>query len=241
MMGRPGRPASLGFTAAQAARFRRLFRNQRALVGASNRDIGRAINKFRIAGKADGLTVLQNALSPARKLTHRAARIIVAGLFLGDSVRTTGFFEIKRRQFALSTLGGALYGDRAWDPHPAIPAFIPLDAVDSLAARLADGRPALRKILSQRLRAEAPAMGRAWCERVRRTPIAGTTPRILEFIQRIEGLVRAEFSVSNVEPPELMFSLGPEFGILHRERPDLTQDFLHELARAHHIDARSNP
>lgn len=236
-----GRPASPGFTAAQAANFRRIFRKQRDFIGASNKDVGQGIDDFRIAGEADGFTVLQNALSSARKLTHRVARIIVAGLFLGESVRITDFFEIKRQQFALTTLGGALYAYRAWDPNPAIPAFIPLDAIDRLAARLAAGRPGLRKTLSQRLRAEAPAMGRAWCERIRLTPIAGSTPQIIEFIQRIEGLVRAEFAVLNVEPPEPMFSLGPEFGILHRERPDVTQDFLRELARAHHIDARSKP
>ncbi|MHB8195862.1 MAG: hypothetical protein ACYDFQ_07250 [Vulcanimicrobiaceae bacterium] len=179
---------------------------------------------------------MQNALSPARKLTHRVARIIVAGLFLGGSGCTAERFE--KEKSALTRLGGAMYAYHAWDPDPAIPAFIPIEAVDRLAARLAPGRPALRKKLGQRLRAEAPAMGRAWCERVRRTPIAGTTPRIIEFIKLCEGLVRAEFAA--IEQPE-MFSLGPEFGVLHRERPDLTQDFLRELARAHSIDARSKP
>jgi len=235
-MAQPGRPASPGFTAAQAARFRRIFRNQCAFIGASNMDVGNAVDEFGLAGKADGLTLLQNALSSTRKLTHRVARIIVAGLFLGDSGRRAERFE--KQKFALTTLGGALYAYRAWDPHPAIPAFIPLEAVDRLAAHLAFGRPALRKIVSERLRTDAPAMGQAWCERVRRTPIPGTTPRILEFIELIEGLVRAEFAI---EPPELMFSLGREFDILHRERPDLTRHFLRELARAHAIDARSKP
>jgi hypothetical protein len=216
-----------------------MFRNQRAFIGASNRAVGRAIDKFKIAGKADGLTVLQNALSPARKLTHRAARIIVAGLFLADRGRTAE--RLEKQQFALTTLGGAMFAYHAWDPHPAIPAIIPLEAIDRLAERLAPGRPALRKMLSRRLHAEAPSMGRAWCERVRRTPMAGTSPRIIEFIELIEGLVRAEFPASHLEPPGLMFSLGPEFTILHRERPDVTQDFLRELARAHAIDARSNP
>jgi hypothetical protein len=234
-----GRPASPGFTAAQAASFRRIFRNQCAFIGATNKGVGRAIDDFGIAGNADGLTVLQNALSPARKLTQRVARIIVAGLFLGDSERTAE--RIEKQKCALTALGGALYTYRAWNPRPAIPAFIPLDAVDRLAAQLAAGRPALRKMLSQRLRAEAPAMGRAWCERVRRTPIASTTARIIEFVELMEGLVRTEFAASYAEPQELMFSLGPEFGVLHRERPDLTQDFLRELARAHAIDARSKP
>lgn len=134
-----------------------------------------------------------------------------------------------------------MFAYHALDPQPAIPAFIPFEVIDRLVDRLAPRGPALRKRLSQTLRADAPAMGRAWCERVRRTPIAAKTPRIIEFIELIEGLVRTDFPAQLDEPHGLMFSLGPEFDVLHRERPDLTEDFLRQLARAHAIDARNNP
>lgn len=257
MIGRPGRPASPGFTQAQARKFRSIFRKECVSIGVSNTNVGRAIEDYELVGRADGLTVLQNALSPARKLTHRTARILVAGLFLaaerfekrlerlGDEfVRIIdGAIDLRfeKQKLALVTLGGAMYAYHAWDPDPAIPAFIPLEAIDHLAGRLAPKRPGLKKALSQKLRADAPAMARAWCERLRRTPIKGSTPQIIDFIERLERLVRAEFPSPQIEPYGLLFSLGSEFEVLRRERPDLTQHFLQQLSRAHSIDARSQP
>ena len=232
-MARLGRPASPGFTSVEASTFRRIFRSQCSNVGASHGDIGRAIDEYGLADNADGVTVVQNALAPARKLTHRTARIIVAGLFLAESVRMTQ--PLERQQLALTTLGGAMYAYRAWGPDPAIPAFIPLDAIDALASRLSDGRPALRKLLSRRLHAEASTFARAWCEHVRRTPITRTTSQIIAFIELSEELVRNEYGLDS---SERIFTLGPEFDTLNHERPDLTRDFLHELSRAHAIDAR---
>lgn len=236
LMGRVGRPVSLGFSTAEAIQFRRIFRQQSKLIGASNSETGDAIDRFQLGGKADGLTLLQNALSPKRKLTHRVARIIVAGLFLGKTIRDDK--RSLRQQNALVALGGAMYAFKAWDPNPAIPAYIPPEVIDDLAARLAAGRRSLGKLLSKRLSEAAPAMARAWCERARRTPIKRKSAKIIETINVLEDMVRADYPAP-ARDEETLFSLGPEFDILHRERPELTKGFLSELNRAHSIDGRN--
>lgn len=231
-----GRPKSPGFTVAQADSFRRIFSNQRASLRVPNKAISQAIDDFEIGSNADSCSLLQNAFAAKRRLTHRVARIIVAGLILADGDPIPA--RVEKQKLALTALGGALYAYRAWDPDPAVAAFIPFEAIESLADNLSAGRPAARRLIIQKLRAEVPAMGRAWCERMRRTPIKGATPRILELVSLMEGMVRSEITAFYPESPASSFYLGPEFDILHRERPHVTEYFLEHLARAHSIDGR---
>ena len=212
--------------------FRRQFRIYRTSIGVTNNEIGTAIDNYCIAENSDGLTEVQNALAPQRKLTHRVARIITAGLILAGEDSP---MRNQNKRLALLVLGGAMYANRAWNSKPAVPAFIPLEAIDDLAAWLAPKSKNLRIVLSERLRSEAPAMGLAWCEHVRRTPLRGTSAQILDFVNQVESLVRTEFDGIS---PERVLNLGSEFEIVNRERPDLTQDFLREFARAHSIDGR---
>ncbi len=235
-----GRPLSSGLTDTQRARFQSLFRSQRVLLGASNVAIGAGIDAYPLAGDVDGLTIVQNALSPSRKLTYRQARIAVVGLFLSkpgrrseierDRVRAATLFA--REKGAFNTLAELLYASGAWaDPRTELPVFVPLDVADKLAKRLVAAavqrglrssetkRDTLADKLSQSLHDLAPQMARSWCDFVLRTRVARKTPQAFDFV---EELARVGFADCYIAPGREASAFGPEFEVLHRERPCLT-------------------
>lgn len=230
-MTRFGRPRAPGFTTAQALQFRRIFRAQAAAASVSFTAIGEAIETANLA--VDGVAMVRNALAPSRRLTYRTARVVTVGLLLAIPANAT-----RTQVLAIDALASALYHFGAF-ARRVPPAFIPKGSIDALATTLAGGGKALRAALRAKLRAQSPEMGQAWVEWMRRVPIKGNSSQIVGFIERTEKLVRAEFPAPYAKAPGPTFSLGREFDVLLRERPDLMQHFLHNLNRAHSMDARS--
>jgi len=150
------RRADLGFSDKDGARFRDKFRLWREELGATNADIGAALDaheELRGRGaEGTGARVVVNALNGSHRLTHEKARRLVVALFLTGSARIserkideespeqckerarhqrheyTGYRELVG---LLITLKAILVGKS-----PALPVFIGPTSVEALAQEL---------------------------------------------------------------------------------------------------------
>jgi len=216
-------------TKTQATRFRRAFRRWALLFGETNSTIGDALDAYvdlrGDRGEGGGAKVVANAMMTNRKLTHRTARRCVVALFLAPSRERDAEHEYAALDDLASVLvnSGALPVVRALD----IPAFIPLNSVDTLARRLAYAplrgsgigaktRKPLYDALRKSLRQHAASMGRAWGDATVKHPMVKSE----KAGHLVEILLEDAFQDSYLYP-----STGPgwgrEFDLLSRERPEL--------------------
>jgi hypothetical protein len=115
---------------------------------------------------------------------------------------------------------------------PELPVFVAPEHVDKLANRLAEAamrvvgkrnRLAVASELGKCLRESAPAMARAWCDATRQPELLRAARLGLTEAGRVtENLTKAIFREAYIYQGEVP-SLSPEFDVLDRERPELTQ------------------
>ncbi len=237
-----------GFSPREAGRFRRAFREWCDFYGATNSDVGKALNdteelRPKPKGKApdgDGQRAVANAMVKSRPLTHRAAiRVLVALLISEPAVDAANKLAkvsvpdpVPDKARNLLVELGALDLNRPANP----PVFVLPRGINALARNLADGaaeaagirkgRDALAKGIAKRLRRDAPLMARDFCDTLEQH--GGTFgKRANPLIDRIAFELFGNDYVSARAIP----SWGPAFEVLHRKRP--------ETALGHPIDVRA--
>lgn len=238
------RPFEPGFSARQAKRFRTAFHRCCAYYGATQADVGNALNdaiendrlRFRtLWGNFDGIKFVANAMVKSRRLTHRVARRLVIGLLLSkpaiaesDRVAAVGGTDPVPDQ-AESLL--VELGARRLDRPAELPIFLAPRAAEKFAKWI--GREAAKEVgvastlrgrlergLSKRLRDEAPRMVRAWSDIVLdayRQGFESISPRELRAF--IESLSQSLLREAYIYPTQL--SADPEFAEFSKARPDL--------------------
>jgi hypothetical protein len=221
-----GRPPKSGVEAEsrKAARFRREFRKWRDRCGATNRDVGIALEKHGLCGTSDGMICVQNALTPSRKLTHEWARRLVVGLLLSTPGRSRDAMTDETPGALLSLL--VAVGAVRTEP-PALPAvFIPPSEIASLVAYF--GREAAKgKVLGPKMRGcltkamtvwlqdAAPQMARAWVNATHKA-LGGTYSNERRLLDRIAGNAFGTDYFDAFGPQQ-----EPELELLYSKRPDL--------------------
>jgi hypothetical protein len=225
-----GRPPKSGVNAESrnAERFRREFRKWRDHCGATNRDVGIALEKHGLCGTSDGMVCVQNALTPSRKLTHEWARRLVAGLLLSAPARRPDPMCDEAPLVLLPLLVAMGAVRIAPPPPPAI--FIPYSEIASFVAYI-DREAAEEQLLGPKMRAcltkamtvwlqnAAPRMALAWVNATHKT-LGGKFSNERRLLDRIAGKA---FGINYFDTFGVEWE--PELEVLLSERPELMSHY----------------
>ncbi|MHB8703423.1 MAG: hypothetical protein ACYC8W_04665 [Candidatus Tyrphobacter sp.] len=221
-----------GLSQRKAERFRKAFRGYCNAYGATNADVGNALDTHAALrgrwAEEEAPKAVANAMLTMRKLTHRMVRRLVVALLLSepalDSMEKLAVDPVPDEAIDLLSELGALDRDNA--PYPA--AFILPRACSALARNLAESgaqaagirkrRDELAKGIAKRLLDDVVPMTRAFCDALEHAKAkqASTVNDSLALT-----LFGDAYTLSRIAPS----AWGPEFALLCRERPELALRF----------------
>lgn len=226
----------------QARLFRKKFRDWRKFYGATNENIGAAIDRYSddLGARGDGTRAVTSALAGSRtRLTHRAVRRLFVALLLSRPARAwwkklhrmDGLLCDPIYEGGMSLL--SYLGAISFVRPPAVPVFLPLAAVDELARKCTfalfrrsrlgtEVKERKARLLARALREEAPEMTRAWCDAAQKSIRTSRESFYLHLRAYIEALAQEAMGLSYIGPAQAP-PMDRELVLLDRVRPSLSR------------------